>query len=456
MNTDLRKKINVKVALESALTQTRTFDDRPFTSEPAKLASNVNVKAVSSQMSVVSFRNKLRQQMVKFARLCYGLVQPLVRPIAWRGRSFLIDGLRSEVQHTAASNIRQVQLLIDKSQELTSSRFNGELQKIATQANAMLLEELHSRLEKVRLENQNLALKFNENIDNLLNTKLDHFRSQMDRLESYSYTAVRRLAVNCDPGELLIRTNVGFLLCASSDHALVATLLENGELEPGTRLLIQKFLGSEDVYVDVGANVGMHMLAAGSTMLGRGKLIGFEPFAKTKAMLERTLWINGLSEISEVYGSAVSNFEGHRSLFLGETSGHHSLFQFNKPTSQSTAFVEVPVVKLDSVIKPDQRVDLLKIDAEGAEMEVIEGGLNMIQNNPDIALIVEFGPSHIFRAGKTIAQWFLTFENLGLTYLVINSDTGELESWTQERLESVQSVNLFFSLPRSKAWAKLR
>ncbi len=111
--------------------------------------------------------------------------------------------------------------------------------------------------------------------------------------------------------------------------------------------------------------------------------------------------------------------------------------------------------RLDGVIASGQRIDLMKIDAEGAELEVIEGGASLITNNPDIALIVEFGPSHLRRTGRTPNQWFRSFSQLGLDHRVINGESGTLEKWSLDALEQVESVNLFFALPESTVWDRL-
>ena len=231
--------------------------------------------------------------------------------------------------------------------------------------------------------------------------------------------------------------------------------IETGELERGTRILIQKFLKPGDVYVDVGAHIGMHTLSAARAMEGRGKIIAFEPFGPTKRMLQKSLLMNGFSDIAEIHNAAVSNVAGLQKLHLGTTNGHHSLFELNVPPDPVEEPVEVPVVRLDGVISAGQRIDLLKIDAEGAELDVIEGGASLITGNSHMALIVEFGPSHLKRTGHTTMQWLAAFTELGLDYRVINDVTGALETWPLQRLETVDSVNLFFSRNDSKAWSRL-
>jgi FkbM family methyltransferase len=280
--------------------------------------------------------------------------------------------------------------------------------------------------------------------------------NKLSVIESYGAASTRRIAISCGADEVMVRTEVGYLLCAASDHALLACLLDTGELERGTRILIQKYLRPGDVYVDIGANIGLHTLAAARAMQGKGKIIAFEPFAGTMRMLEKSIFLNGFSGIAELHEAAVANSNGPRLLFLGATSGHHSLYSLETQTQGAQGPFEVKVVSLESALPSNQRIDLLKIDAEGAELEVLEGGINLITTNPDIALIVEFGPSHLRRVGHTPRQWLDSFTHFGFDYKAINPDTGMLEEWSIGALEQVESINLFFARPGSTAWTRIQ
>lgn len=255
------------------------------------------------------------------------------------------------------------------------------------------------------------------------------------------------------PGEILVRTAVGHVLCSASDHAVLADLLANGESERGTRLLIERILRPGDVFVDVGAHLGLHVLAAARAMQGRGKIIAFEPYAPTKRLLEKSVLISGFSEITHIHQAAVSNQRGRQKLFLGAVSGHHSLFPLEPSVGVQQPPIDVSVMELNDAIEPDERIDLFKVDAEGAEIEILESAEPFIKNNPNVALIVEYGPSHLKRRGQSTERWLSEFANLGLAYRVINPDTGALEEWPRDKLGSAFSVNLFFARPDSSVWA---
>ncbi len=367
--------------------------------------SNLKKQEIVSlnQHEPVQKQSLLKRGLRGIARYVYRLVKQIMRPIAVRMRRYLTAELQQQI-HATADLQRQIR---------------GEIRPEVDGLRASLV-------------------------------------TQLGVIESYGAASARRIAISCGPDEVMVRTEVGFLLCAASDHALLACLLDTGELERGTRILIQKYLRPGDVYVDIGANIGLHTLAAARAMQGKGKIIAFEPFAGTMRMLEKSIALNGFSGIAELHEAAVSNSNGPRLLFLGASSGHHSLYSLETQTQGAQGPIEVKVVSLESALPSNQRIDLLKIDAEGAELEVLEGGMNLITTNPDIALIVEFGPSHLRRVGHTPRQWLDSFTHFGFDFRAINPDTGMLEEWSINALEQVESINLFFARPGSTAWAKVQ
>lgn len=269
---------------------------------------------------------------------------------------------------------------------------------------------------------------------------------RLDRIELYAMASTRRFAISCGNEGVLVRTEAGYVMCPATDAALIAVLVESGDLERGTRVLIQRVLKPGDVFIDVGANVGMHTLAAARAMEGRGQIIAFEPFPATVQLLTRSVWLNGFSHMTEIHQAAVSTSPGPLALHLGKTSGHHSLLPLFSEGGDVTEKVDVPVKGVDDVVG-DRPVTLMKIDVEGAELQVLETARHTIKANPEMAIIVEFGRSHLVRAGLAPERWLAAFTSMGLDFRVINEGTGKLECWTVEQLQGVDSVNLLFARP---------
>lgn len=275
-------------------------------------------------------------------------------------------------------------------------------------------------------------------------------RAALERIETYALATAKRVAVPAGEGRLLVRTEIGYIVCSSEDTALSAILLESGELEPGVRRLIQKILRPGDVFVDVGANIGMHTIAAAQSVKPEGRVIAFEPYPPTVSLLRQSIFLNGFSDIVEIRPCAVANLEGDLPIYLGATSGHHSLYAPLEGASKKT--VNVSIVRLDDVIKSDTAVKIVKIDVEGAEIDVIRGAVFTLRNNWNIGLIVEFGLIHIERSGYAPQQWLAVFQELGFSYRVIDPLLGTLKEVSMQELLETEATNLLFLRPESDIW----
>jgi FkbM family methyltransferase len=436
MDKIYRNSVSVDVALSSAakkLAGKNTSVIEPKPQDEVLFQHNEGHEIAAGSSRLKGFARPI-------ARFIFRLSKPLLKPVAFRLRQYLARSLLEELE-TAKQSIKH---------DIVNARSESQRALESVSLSLRTLERMSRSLsEEVREARELMAQAMHASRSQ---TILEQIEPTLKRVEQYSYASARRFAVPCGDTETLVRTSVGYVLCSSSDHALLAQLVDTGDLEPGTRQLIQRILHPGDLFVDVGANVGLHTIAAARAMQGIGKIIAFEPFEETKRLLEKTAWINGFSEIIEIHQAAVSHQSGYEDLFLGATSGHHSLYA--SEASNQFPSVRVPTVRLDDVISKDEAISLLKIDVEGAELDVLRGATDAINNNSDLALIVEFGASHLKHNGHSPDQWISAFTKLELNYCAINESTGVLENITLTQLESVDSVNLFFARPASRSWSK--
>ena len=282
-----------------------------------------------------------------------------------------------------------------------------------------------------------------------LRVKLQHeIRTQVAELTA---RLNRRVMAYGGPDEVLVRSDVGYVLCPRPDYPLLVRLLE-GERDRGIYLLMQRLLKPGDVFIDVGANVGLHTLAAARAMRGVGRIVAFEPCATTRRLLEASVGLNGFSGIVDIYQAAVSNRTGGTQLLAGATSDHHRRLSLPVPVDIPRAPVEVHCVTLDEILASIPVVNLIRIDAPGAELDVLDGGRSLIRKNEEVALMVKFAPAYLRRGGHTTREWLSRFEALGLVHRVIDDETGVPEPWSTDRLEQVDSVNLLFARPGVDVW----
>lgn len=152
--------------------------------------------------------------------------------------------------------------------------------------------------------------------------------------------------------------------------------------------LIDAAAGPGAVVVDVGANIGYNTVYAALRVGPRGRVIAIEPAPDNVAVLRENLETNQLANVV-VHASAAGSARGTRDLFLrGDVSAVNSLFPESVYASV-TGVQPVPVVPVDDLV--DMPPDLVKIDVEGAELEVL-GGMRRLLRAPSIRLVVEWHP----------------------------------------------------------------
>jgi FkbM family methyltransferase len=141
--------------------------------------------------------------------------------------------------------------------------------------------------------------------------------------------------------------------------------------------------------VDVGANIGYNSCYAAHCVGHSGRVYAIEPAQDNLTVLYANLFANSLTNIFVLPYAAGSRYEVKRFFLRGEISAVNSLFQDNFYAAV-TDTVAVLTAPLDDLIPATP--DLVKIDVEGAELDVLQGMERMI-DAPGLRLIVEWHPT---------------------------------------------------------------
>jgi FkbM family methyltransferase len=171
----------------------------------------------------------------------------------------------------------------------------------------------------------------------------------------------------------------------------------------------RRFHGDGVVAIDCGANIGVHTVEWATTMTGWGSVVAIEAQERIYYALAGNIAINNCFNAIAMHG-AVSSETGVMNIpapdYLTASSfGSLELRQRadNEFIGQALDYSEagtVPVQKitLDALALP--RVDLIKIDVEGMEMEALEGGRQVIERSRPILLVEQ-----IKSARETLRAW---------------------------------------------------
>jgi len=153
--------------------------------------------------------------------------------------------------------------------------------------------------------------------------------------------------------------------------------------EPGATRVVLEALTPGDTFVDIGANSGYFTVLAALRVGPNGRVFAFEPHAAVRRQLEHHVAINGVSDrvsISDLAIADVDNDEGQ--LFIScwpENDGISSLTPSEETIARgglrADRSVPVRVRTFDTWLSSHNptRIDLVKIDVEGAETRVLAG-----------------------------------------------------------------------------------
>jgi FkbM family methyltransferase len=145
-------------------------------------------------------------------------------------------------------------------------------------------------------------------------------------------------------------------------------------------------LTPQDLFVDVGANVGSYTVLACAARAARG--LCFEPVPSTFRRLLDNLAINNLSSRVKSLNIGLSNQDGELRFTSDENCTNHVTVIEDDQASQVT----VPTRRLDSILR-DESPTMIKIDVEGYETPVLDGADAALSNSSLHSVLMELNGS---------------------------------------------------------------
>src|SRR6266567_666768 len=161
------------------------------------------------------------------------------------------------------------------------------------------------------------------------------------------------------------------------------------------RQLLRAILFSGAVVVDAGANIGIYSEFLSRCVGPTGIVHSFEPapenFKRLRAATRK------LSNV-RLSQAAVGEHSGNSQLYLSsKLNVDHRAYMDEKDSPRHT--VPIEMVALDDYFKPSQRVDLIKMDIQGYELQALRGANRVLADNPNAKLLLEFWPYGLKQAG---------------------------------------------------------
>ena len=237
------------------------------------------------------------------------------------------------------------------------------------------------------------------------------------------------------------------LLASEGSYPPVAMARDKYEQE--TTKLFQHILKPGMNVIDIGAHVGYFSLTAARLVGPSGKVYSFEPASENFELLVRNIELNGYGNIAAAK-SAVSSHVGALTLYLADLdSGRHSTYNHGLP-EKGRATVDSTTVDSFLAIEGWPKIGLVKIDVEGAELDVLEGMNQLAKQSDDLRIIMEFNPELLKSAGTDPYRFLEKTANWRLKMYCIDDSEGlvpvEGVHWPElvrNLIKSESSVNIF-------------
>jgi FkbM family methyltransferase len=161
--------------------------------------------------------------------------------------------------------------------------------------------------------------------------------------------------------------NIEIIIRSEADDSVFYEIFEKREYG----YLEQSIKDAKSPIIDIGAHTGMFSIYA-SAINPKSAIFAYEPCPKNFEALKENFKINNISNVFPK-NLAVSAETGQRVLFLNEDSHNHSLIPKNGEKEQKVFSTDIKsILSKIKLLENNEKIDLLKMDAEGIEFEIFE------------------------------------------------------------------------------------
>ncbi|GAB2983623.1 FkbM family methyltransferase [Mucilaginibacter puniceus] len=216
---------------------------------------------------------------------------------------------------------------------------------------------------------------------------LSHPLGKRHPLKSLFRFIVWQLQSSLSPSKLIIKPFVGQVkFYAKKGLTGITGNIYTGLHEFGDMGFLIHFLRPEDIFFDVGANVGSYTLLASGAC--KAKSIAIEPVKTAFNILQQNITLNNLQHSVKLLNSGAGAIIGALAFSSAEDTTNHVLADDEIADNISI----IPIITIDSLLT-DGTPSLIKIDVEGYETEVLKGMATTLKSPSLKAIIIELNGS---------------------------------------------------------------
>lgn len=224
----------------------------------------------------------------------------------------------------------------------------------------------------------------------------------------------------------------GRILLPSEDVSLMPELVANGIYDIPFTSFVQSHIKPGDTVFDVGANVGLFTLLLGYQVWEVGKVVAYEASPPIVELLRQNVGMNWLFDRVEIVAKAAASTEGtlpflapRRFAMTGSLQPiEDKLVSADRPDEVER--IEVPTEPLDAHAGRFERIDLIKVDVEGAEEKVFAGMSGLLDSGVVRRVSFEVSREDMGTDWESFTRRLRDLEQRGWRFATI-ADSGEPE-----------------------------
>lgn len=225
-----------------------------------------------------------------------------------------------------------------------------------------------------------------------------HFKFP-SRGEKYFYAILKHFSLFTEP--FIKKLHNGQLISLIPQDHIQRTLLWYGFYEKDSILTWEKLIGRDSIVFDIGANIGYYTLIAAHNVT-KGSVHSFEPVPVNFKALENNISLNNLSNVI-ANACGISNVQSFEKYYVSsiDNSGMSGM----KPAENFSGLVEtINTITIDDYSNEHglERLDFIKIDIEGNELNALMGMEKVLQKFKPV-IFIELLEEHLIKFDTNIA-----------------------------------------------------
>ena len=224
-------------------------------------------------------------------------------------------------------------------------------------------------------------------------------------------------------GKRKLRTRHGFMMELDLCDWIPQDIYLTGDFESTSSAIAKKLLKPGDTVVDVGANIGYFSLLFAHCVGNTGSVYSFEPVPALASKLEKNVELNHFGQVI-VSTIALSDHRGTARFYSGPED-NTGLSSLREPRQSSGSF-DAELAPFDDLVKDSSAITLVKIDVEGAELQVLRGMERLLRNaRPN--LLLEVTDTFLRELGDSASSLLAFLDQFGYVCYLIGDGLTLLE-----------------------------